>query len=136
MSQENKLEQFIKENNIDAEFIVFNSLVDNYENDLIALKNLDITFDDVIKTIIFVNQDAPLELGKGVIAIVPANMNVDKVKLKTICNKRIKISGPEEVLKLTDYVAGGVPPIGFAGDIYIDESLTNSSNKYPENTSM
>ncbi len=118
-----KLLQFIKENDIDAELVHSEALVDHKDNVLEAIKNMNIKFEDIVKTIIFYDQDKPLVEGNAVVAIVPAESRVDRLKVKKLCGSRIKIAGAEDVLKLTGYPAGGVPPFGFKAKWYIDKSL-------------
>jgi len=122
---EHKFQKFIEDNSLDAELVPFNTLVDHKDNVLEAIKGMNISLDDCIKTIIFYDQDKPLLEGNAVAAIVPAMARVDKTKVKELCKSRIKIAGSEEVLKLTGYPAGGVPPFGFQARFYMDKSLVN-----------
>lgn len=127
---EEKFNKYIKENNIKAEQIFFQELVDHKENVLDTIKEKDINFNDIVKTVVFLDLDKKLEYGNAVVAIVPASFRVSKDKLRKINNSRIKISGPDEVLILTSYPAGGVPPFGFKARFYMDESLKNKNEVY------
>lgn len=127
---EEKLVKYIKDNNIKAEQIFFDELVDHRENVLKTIKEKEIDFNDIIKTVVFIDLDNKLEYGNAVVGIVPANSRVNKDKLKKACGLRIKISSPEQVLILTSYPAGGVPPFGFKAKFYIDNSLKNKNIVY------
>ena len=127
---EEKFNNFIKENKIKAEQIFFTELVDHRENVLNTVKEKDININDIVKTVVFIDLNLKLEYGNGVMALVPANSRVDKEKLKKLCNSRIKISSPDQVLILTGYPAGGVPPFGFKGRFYIDNSLLSKNIVY------
>ena len=127
---EEKFIDYIKENKIKAEQIFFTELVDHKENVVNTIKEKDINFNDIVKTIVFVDLDKKLEYGNGVMALVPANSRVNKDKLRNISKSRIKISSPEQVLILTSYPACGVPPFGFKGRFYIDNSLKKKEIVY------
>jgi prolyl-tRNA editing enzyme YbaK/EbsC (Cys-tRNA(Pro) deacylase) len=120
---ESKLKKFIDENGVDAEQVFFDSLVDHKDSVLETIKGLGINFDDIVKTVVFIDQDKSIDEGNAVVAIVPATSRVNRARLKELCNSRIKIAGSEEVLKLTGYPAGGVPPLGFKARFYMHTSL-------------
>lgn len=127
---EEKFNNFIKENKIKAEQIFFTELVDHRENVLNTIKEKDININDIVKTVVFVDLDKKLEYGNGVMALVPADLRVNKDKLRKISNSRVKISSSDQVLILTGYPAGGVPPFGFKGRFYLDKSLLNKDIVY------
>jgi len=127
---EEKLFNYIKENKIKAEQIFFKELVDHRENVLKTIKEKDINFNDIVKTVVFIDLNKKLEYGNAVIGIVPANSRVNKDKLRSFSKSRIKIASAEQVLILTSYPAGGVPPFGFKGRFYLDYSLKNKDIVY------
>src|SRR3989344_1008201 len=127
---EEKLVEYIKENKLDVEQIFFQELVDHRENVIKTIKEKDIDFEDIVKTVVFLDLDKKLEYGNAVVGIVSANSRVSKEKLKKECNSRIKIAGPEEVLILTGYPAGGVPPFGFKARFYIEKTLLKKNVVY------
>ncbi len=127
---EEKLAKYIKDNKVKAEQIFFDDLVDSHENVLKTIKEKEIDFKDIIKTVVFIDLDNKLEYGNAVIGIVPANLRVSKDKLKKACNLKVKISSQEQVLILTSYPAGGVPPFGFKAKFFIDSSLKNKNEVY------
>jgi len=127
---EEKLKQYIKENNIKAEQLFFDNLVDHRENVLKTIKEKEINFNDIVKTVVFIDLNKELEYGNGVIGIVPANSRVNKDKLRKISNSKVKIASGEQVLILTSYPAGGVPPFGFKARFYMDKGLKNKDIVY------
>ena len=127
---EEKLAEYIKENKIKAEQIFFSELVDHKENVVKTIKEKDIDFNDIIKTVVFLDLNKELEYGNAVIGIVSAVSRVSKERLKKACGLRIKIAGSEQVLILTGYPAGGVPPFGFKAKFYIDNSVKNKNIVY------
>ena len=127
---EEKLKQYIKENNIKAEQLFFDNLVDHRENVLKTIKEKEINFNDIVKTVVFIDLNKELEYGNAVIGIVPANSRVNKDKLRKISNSKVKIASGEQVLILTSYPAGGVPPFGFKARFYMDKGLKNKDIVY------
>ncbi|MEK6907148.1 MAG: YbaK/EbsC family protein [Nanoarchaeota archaeon] len=121
---EEKLKQYIKENNIKAEQVIFEGDVKTSEKARIKTNSL------IVKTIVFIDLNKSLEYGNGVIAIVPGESRVDKNKLRKISNSKVKIASSDEVLILTSYPAGGVPPFGFKARFYLDKSLKNKNEVY------
>ena len=122
---EEKLRNYIKDNKIKAEQIIF-------ENDVKTSKQAEVQTDNalIVKTVVFVDLNKSLEYGNGVIAIVPSNSRVDRSKLRKKSDSKVKISSSEEVFILTSYPAGGVPPFGFKGRFYLDKSLENKDVVY------
>lgn len=79
-----------------------------------AVKEIGCERREIIKSIVFLAE------GKAVIAIVDGKASVDKKRIrKQIGVKDIRIATSEEVVKLTGYPAGGVPPIGHNTDCIV-----------------
>ena len=127
---EEKFLQYINDNKINAEQIFFTELIDHKENVVNTIKEKNINFHDIVKTVVFIDLDKKLEYGNGVMALVPAESRVNKDKLRKVSKSRIKISSPDQVLILTSYPAGGVPPFGFKGRFYLDKSLLKKDIVY------
>ena len=127
---EEKLFKYIKENNIKAEQIFFEELVDHKENVLKTIKEKEINFKEIVKTVVFIDLNKELEYGNSVIGIVPAESRVNKERLRSISNSKVKIASSDQVLILTSYPAGGVPPFGFKARFYLDETLKNKNIVY------
>ena len=122
---EEKFKQYIKENNIKAEQITFED-GDVKTSEKARLKTNAL----IVKTVVFIDLDKELEYGNSVIAIIPGEARVDKDKLRKISNSKVKIASAEQVLILTSYPAGGVPPFGFKARFYLDSSLKNKNEVY------
>lgn len=122
---EEKLKNYIKENKIKAGQIIF-------ENDVKTSKQAEVQTNNslIVKTVVFIDLNKSLEYGNAVIAIVPANSRVNKYKLRKISNSKVKIASADQVLILTGYPAGGVPPFGFKARFYLDKSLKNKNEVY------
>ena len=127
---EKKLANYVKENKIKAEQIFFSNLVDHKENVIKTIDEKDINFKDIVKTVVFIDLDKNLEYGNSIIAIVSAEARVIKEKLRKISNSRVKIASPEQVLILTSYPAGGVPPFGFKARFYLEKNLIKKNIVY------
>lgn len=64
--------------------------------------------------------------GEPVIVMVPGNRRLYMQKLKEVTGaSRIKLARPDDVLKLTGYIRGSIPPLGHANEmpVYIDHRL-------------
>src|SRR3989344_622041 len=95
---EKKLAKYIKENKIKAEQLFFKELVDHKENVIKTIKEQDINFKDILKTVVFIDLNSSLEYGNAVIAIVPAEARVNKDKLRKVSEAKVKIASKEQVL--------------------------------------
>ncbi len=122
---EDKLKQYIEKNNIKAQQIIFTGEVKTSKASKVQTDNADI-----VKTVVFVDLDKDEKEGNGVVAIIPGEARVSKEKLRKITNSRVKIASAEQVLKLTTYPAGGVPPFGFKARFYLDKSLIKKDIVY------
>ena len=121
---EEKFKNYIKDNKIKAEQVIFNEDVKTSEKAKIKTNAL------IVKTIVFIDLNKELKYGDGVIAIIPGEERVSKDKLRKISDSKVKIASAEQVLILTGYPAGGVPPFGFKARFYLDKSLKNKNEVY------
>lgn len=112
---EEKIKVFIEEHNIKAKQMFFKEEVKSVEQSANVSKTDPNTH---IKSIVFNND------GKAIVAIVSGMDRVDVKKIKNILDiKRPSIAGPEEILKLTGFPVGGVPPFGFEAVFLIDNKI-------------
>jgi len=122
---EKKFMNYIKENNIKAEQVFFE------DGDFKTAEKARLRTNAlIVKTIVFIDLNKKLEYGNGVISIIPGELRVNKDKLRKISNSKVKIASAEEVLILTGYPAGGVPPFSFKGRFYIDSILKDKNEVY------
>jgi len=70
----------------------------------------------IIKTLVFVSDRG------GVAVIIPGDKRADLKKLEKIFGK-VRLASEEEVLKLTGFPLGGVPPFGHNLQTVVDSSL-------------
>jgi prolyl-tRNA editing enzyme YbaK/EbsC (Cys-tRNA(Pro) deacylase) len=122
---EKKFADYIKENNLKAEQIVFKDDVKTSKASKVATDN---SF--IVKTVVFIDLNKELEYGNSVVAIIPGESRVDKTKLRKASNSKVKIASAEQVLILTSYPAGGVPPFGFKARFYLDKILIDKNIVY------
>ena len=54
---EEKLIKYVKENKLNVEQLFFQELVDHRENVLKTIKEKDIDFEDIVKTVVFLDLD-------------------------------------------------------------------------------
>jgi Cys-tRNA(Pro) deacylase len=104
MSNE-KLEAYIRDNDIDAKVLVFDKPTRTVED---AEKRLGISRERIIKSMLFVD-----EKGIAVLAIVSGDQKVSEKKLARACDaSKVRVARPSAVKSLTGYEAGALPPIG------------------------
>jgi|Deesub1362A_J573_1020465.scaffolds.fasta_scaffold00328_17 prolyl-tRNA editing enzyme YbaK/EbsC (Cys-tRNA(Pro) deacylase) len=78
----------------------------------------------IIKSIVLTTED------KAVIAIVDGTSSVDLKKVEEIVGNKVRIADREEVSRLTEFPAGGVPPIGHTCTVLLDERVLQSEYVY------
>ena len=64
--------------------------------------------------------------GKFLICVLPGNRKIDLAKMRAVIGeKSLSMATPDEVLKATGCVVGGVPPFGnlFSIPVYLDKSM-------------
>jgi Cys-tRNA(Pro)/Cys-tRNA(Cys) deacylase len=75
--------------------------------------------DLIAKSIVMVDS-----AGDSLLAIVPANKRVSHKKLKNILSVHdVRLASPEEVLKRSGYLAGGVPPFNDITRVLLDPEV-------------
>lgn len=114
------LTAFLRQNKVEFEFVEKKSTHHATE----ASRATDIPLDKIIKTLVFVNQDA-----KPLIAIVKADCNVSRHKLESCSHsKSVRLASDETAEKVTGYPTGGIPPVGHKKrlPVYLDEQVLNS----------
>lgn len=110
---EEKLKQFIRENNISAEHIHFSSSVHTVEE---AAHEANASADDFVKSICMIG-DQPI------IAIVLGSDRASTERVGKIVGKKPHIASPEEALQATGYPVGGTPPFGYQAVFLMDEAV-------------
>lgn len=105
------LQTFLNENNIEAEILFLAVETPTVETAALALGVLP---EQIIKSVLFLADKEP------VVVIASGLARLDRKALADylgVSRRRVKIAGPEAVLAHTGYVAGSVPPFGYAQPI-------------------
>lgn len=110
------LERFCIQNKVEARVVRFENPTRSVDE---AAKTADVSKDDLVKTVVFFDEAV------GCVAcVVLGTDKVDTKKLKKLLKvKNLEFANPLEVLKMTGYPAGGVPPIGFPAKWFVDEKV-------------
>ncbi len=108
---------FLRQNKIDFEFIEKKST----HHALEASQATDIPLNEIIKTLVFVDQDL-----KTLVAIVRADCTVSRHKLESCSGSRsVRIASNELAERVTGYPTGGIPPVGHKKKlpVYVDNHV-------------
>jgi Cys-tRNA(Pro)/Cys-tRNA(Cys) deacylase len=110
---ESKLKKFISANQIKAEQVILSHISHTVADAAVALKCQE---DDIIKSVVFVSGP------RTVVGIVLGNCRASSATLmRHIGLEQLDVATPEQVLERTGYPVGGVPPLGFEAQFYMDE---------------
>jgi Cys-tRNA(Pro) deacylase len=100
------LQRFIEANQIEATIITLDAHTSTVRD---AARELGVANDQIIKSLVFAIQDKPLLVINNGLA------RVDRRKLAVflgVGRKRVKFADAEQVLAITGYVVGSMPPFG------------------------
>jgi len=113
---EEKLKKFVKDNEIESEHLIFKEPCKTVAEAARAAKAKETDF---IKSMVFSDEtDIPL------VFILKGEDRLDNRKVSEISGvKKIRMAKPDEILELTGYPLGGVPPFGFQGSFFIDKGV-------------
>jgi len=114
------LENYIREKNIDAKIIEVGKASTVKE----AAEEIGCSKRQIIKSIVLVAED------EAVIAIVDGTSSVDLKRVEKLIGKKVRIAEREEVLDLTGFPAGGVPPVGHSCKVILDERVLKNEKVY------
>ncbi len=114
------LKNYTREKNIDAKIIEVGKASTVNE----AAEELGCSKRQIIKSIVLVAED------EAVIAIVDGTSSVDLKRVERLLGKSVRIAGREEVLNLTGFPVGGVPPIGHECRVFVDERVLENNRVY------
>lgn len=114
------LESYINEKNIDAKIIEVRKASTVKE----AAEELGCSKRQIIKSIVLVAGD------EAVIAIVDGTSSVDLKRVEKLIGKSVSVAEREEVLDLTGFPAGGVPPVGHNCKVILDERVLKNEKVY------
>ena len=118
---ESKLKQFISENNIKAEHIIFEQTCHTVKDAAEAVGTNESNF---IKSVVFLSGN------ETIIGIVLGNYRASSSRLKKHTGLEIEVATPEQVLKATGYPVGGVPPFGYKAQFFLDQKVMDKEEVY------
>jgi len=109
--------EFCKKNNIDVEFLI----LDDTSTSEKASKESGLPPEKIGKTIVFIDdENTPLAI------LVRSIYKISQNKLaKLLGKKHIRLAKPEEVIKYTGYVPGGIAPLDLQIKLILDKELIN-----------
>jgi prolyl-tRNA editing enzyme YbaK/EbsC (Cys-tRNA(Pro) deacylase) len=120
---EEKLKQYIKDNNIKAEHLSFNQ---SCHSVLDACKVVNAVPEDFVKNICMFDKDNNL-----IVAIVKGEDKVDLTKIAGILNiPKPRIATVDEILEKTGYPCGGTPSFGYKAIFLIDSKVMEKEFVY------
>jgi len=116
MFYDQELEKYLIQHKAEARMLRFTYQVRSIEEAEIAAK---VSREDLIKTVIFFDE------GFGCVAcVVLGTQKVDMKKVKNLLKiKNLRFANAAEVLKLTGYPIGGIPPVGFIATFFVDSDV-------------
>lgn len=116
---EEKLKQFITQQGIPAEHLIFEKSCHSVAE---AAEAAGCQPHDLIKSICFLSKDDQL-----VVAIAKGE---DRIDPKRLGLGKLRQASPEEMLERTGYPAGGTPPFGYAARFFIDPRVLEMTVVY------
>ena len=113
---EEKLKKYLKDNNIKAEHITFNSSCHSVEE---AAKTANADIDNFVKNICMIDSDKNL-----IIAIIKGEDRASTSRVEKALNiETLRIATPNEILQKTGYPCGGTPSFGYNAKFLIDPKV-------------
>lgn len=113
---EEKLNEYIIQNNIDAKQYVYENICHTVEE---AAAVTNASPEEIVKSICLINSDGDL-----IVAIVKGEDRASTSRIAKALNIEIpRIATPEEILDKTGFICGGVPSFGFEALFLIDPKV-------------
>ncbi|NYT13865.1 MAG: hypothetical protein GKC01_05070 [Candidatus Methanofastidiosa archaeon] len=120
---EEKLSLFLKENNSDAELLIFDKSCHSVEE---AAETANVDTTNFIKSICMVDSKSNL-----IVAIVKGEDRASTSRVSKSLNiQQPRIASPEEMLEKTGYPCGGTPPFGYNAIFLIDPKVMEKEMVY------
>jgi prolyl-tRNA editing enzyme YbaK/EbsC (Cys-tRNA(Pro) deacylase) len=117
------LQRYIDENGLNSEIISSNAPTSTVEE---TMKALNCGAEDIIKSIVIVT-----DMKEYYLVILQGNRRIKTKKLKKLLMaKDVHLASPSEVIKITGYNVGDVPPISINLAVIIDELVLNKRLLY------
>jgi len=120
---ENKLITYLKENNSDAELLIFDKSCHSVEE---AANTAKVDPTNFIKSICMIDSKEDL-----IVAIVKGEDRASTGRVSKSLNiDRPRVATPEEMIKKTGYPCGGTPPFGYQAIFLIDPKVMEKGIVY------
>ncbi len=115
-----QLQQYIDKNGLNAKIINLETLTTTVDE---SVRALGCKPEEIIKSIIVVTNTNDYYL-----IILQGNRKIKTKKLKKLLGiKDVRLASPEQVLKITGFKVGDVPPISVELPVILDELVLNGS---------
>jgi len=116
------LQQYIDDNGLKAKIVEFDKPTLTVEQ---SIKVLKCQAEDIVKSIVVVTNTNEFYL-----VLLQGNRKIKTKKLKKLLNvKDIRLASPQQVLDITKYNVGHVPPVSNALPVVIDELAAEQGGK-------
>lgn len=120
---EDKLREYIKDNNIEAELLTFNQSTYSVAE---AAAAVGANSDDFVKSICMIGPEDEL-----IVAIVKGEDRVSTSRVaKALSIERPRIAEPDEMLQKSGYPAGGTPAFGYDAFFLMDPKVLEKEKVY------
>jgi len=122
-SYEEKIKQYIEENQIQAEHIQFNQSCHSVEE---AAQAVNATPEDIVKSICLIDKE-----GKLYVTLIKGEDKVSTSRVAKALNiPRPHLAKPEEILEKTGYPCGGTPSFGYPAIFLMDPRVLEKEIVY------
>jgi prolyl-tRNA editing enzyme YbaK/EbsC (Cys-tRNA(Pro) deacylase) len=122
-SYEEKIKKYIKDNNIKAEHLSFETSCHSVEE---AARTVNASAEDLVKNICLVDKE-----GNLIVAIVKGEDRASTKKIgKALGIERPRTANPQEILEKTAFICGGVPSFGYPATFLIDPKVMEKKIVY------
>ncbi|MDO8553206.1 MAG: YbaK/EbsC family protein [Candidatus Micrarchaeota archaeon] len=121
---DDKLVDFIKQNSINAEHLVFQTSCHSVEE---AAASANTSVDNFVKNVCIINETN----NELIVCIVPGTKRLDIKKLALLIGtKKLRFATTEEILSKTGYPMGGTPSFGYSARFFIDNEVLTKEIVY------
>lgn len=119
-----KLVEFIKQNNINVEHLVFKTSCHSVEEAAISANARP---EDFVKNVCVINELT----NELIVCIVSGHKRLDMKKLAALIGtKKLRMANADEILGKTGYPMGGTPSFGYSAKFFIDNEVLNKEIVY------
>ena len=91
-----------------------------------AARSIGVDPSTIVKNVVFTSGD------EAVVVLCSGDRSVDRSRLSAALGKKLRLASRDEVLRLTGFVAGGVPPFGHRGEAKVRVVADRSVLRFEE----